>query len=227
MSASGDLEQEAAGHREARPPPGGALRGVRQIEALARPRQAHVGEAALLLHLARVVERPGVREDALLQAADEDDVELEALGGVQRDERDPVAVAGVGILVGHQRRLLEQAVEGVGRVEVAVALHDLAQLEQVGPAVLAVLRAIHEHGPVARFLERRVEELRQAHQAHQAAQPADERVEGAERVARPRRELPGSADGRPDGGPDVAAVGGRERTQRRDRALAEAARRAR
>ena len=117
----GDLEQEATRHREAGAPPGGPLRGVRQVEALAGSRQAHVGEAALLLHLARIVERPCVREDALLEAADEDDLELEALGGVERDERDLVRVAGVGVLVGHEGGLLEEPVEGVRGLQVAVA----------------------------------------------------------------------------------------------------------
>ena len=146
----GDLDEEAAGDRERGPAPGRTARRVREVETLAGARQAHVGEAPLLLHLARIVEGPRMREDALLEPADEDDVELEALGRVQRDERDLVGVAGVGVLVRHEGCLLEQAIEGIGWLEIAVALDDLAQLEQVGPAILAILRSVHEHGPVAR-----------------------------------------------------------------------------
>ena len=151
---------------------------MREVEPLTSARQAHVGQAPLLLHLARVVERPRVREDALLEPADEDDVELQPLGRVQRDERDLVGVTGVGVLVGHQGRLLEQAVERVGRIEVAVAVDHLAQLDEVAPAVLAVLRAVHEHGAIAALLEHRVEQLGQGHQADPGAQPLDERAEG-------------------------------------------------
>ena len=179
---------------------------MRQVETLAGARQAHVGEAALLLHLARVVERTGVREDALLQAADEDDLELEALGGVERDERDLVGVAGVGVLVGHQGRLLQEPVEGIGGLQVAVAIDDLAQLEQVGPAVLAVLGAVHEHGPVARILERQVEQLRQRDQADAAPQALHERTEAAEGLAGPGRQLAGALGCRPEGRPDIAAA---------------------
>ena len=118
-------------------------------------------------------------EDALLQAADEDHIELEALGGMQRDERDRIGIALVGVLVGHEGRLLEQPVERVGRVEVTVAIDHLAQLEQVGPAVLAVLGAVHEHGAIAALLERRVEQLRQRHHADARAQALHDRGEGS------------------------------------------------
>src|SRR5674476_688552 len=71
--------------RTARRAPRGPPRSVREEEALLRPGDPDVGEPALLLQLARVVpialggQRPRVREDALLQAADEDGPELQAL----------------------------------------------------------------------------------------------------------------------------------------------------
>ena len=80
-----------------------------------------VGEPALLLELLLVVERPAVREDALLEPGDEDDRELEALGGVERDQRHRVGVALVRVLVGDERGLLEQAVERVVGRQVVVA----------------------------------------------------------------------------------------------------------
>ena len=186
---------------------------MREVEPLARAREADIREPPLLLHLALVVERAGVREDALLEAGDEDDVELEALGGVERDERDRVGVAGVRVLVGHEGRLLEQAVERVGRLEVAVAADDLAQLEQVGPAVLALLRAVHEHGPVARLLEHRVEQLGERGQRRPAPRSRGERRHRRPRArSRARRgQLARSGHRRAEGGPDVAAACLRQR----------------
>ncbi len=106
---------------------------------MAGPGQSDVREPAFLLHLARVVQGPGMREDAFLEPADEDDIELQAFGGVQRDERDLVRIARVRVLVRHQCCLLEQPVERVAWIKIAIAVDDFTQLEQVGPAILAVL----------------------------------------------------------------------------------------
>src|SRR5207237_580734 len=54
----------------------GALLGTYEVEQLARARDAHIGQAALLFHLSRILERAAVREDAFFQAGDEDDREL-------------------------------------------------------------------------------------------------------------------------------------------------------
>ena len=58
-------------------------------------------------------------EDAVLEAGEEDDGELQALGGVQRHQRDHadvLAVGGVGDLVGvgHQGHPLEEVAEPDG-----------------------------------------------------------------------------------------------------------------
>ncbi len=66
----------------------GAPEGAHEVEAVLGTRDADVGEAALLLHLRRVVEAADVGQQAFLHADDEDDGELEALGGVQRDQCD-------------------------------------------------------------------------------------------------------------------------------------------
>ena len=47
-----------------------------------------------------------MRKDALLHANDEDGRELEALGVVQRHQRDELARVDVGVLVGVERDLL-------------------------------------------------------------------------------------------------------------------------
>ena len=110
-----DLEQEPRRHRRLAHPPRRAPPGVRQEQPPLRAGDADVGEPPLLLELLLVVERPAVREEALLEAGDEHDRELQALRGVERDQRDRVGVALVRVLVGDERGLLEQPVEGVLR----------------------------------------------------------------------------------------------------------------
>ena len=138
----GDLQQEARwdgqlAHAAEHPP-----RGMREVQPSLGPRDPDVGESALLLQLLLVVERSTVREEAFLEAGDEHDRELETLGSVEGDERDRVGLAFVGVLVCDESGLLQEAVEGVLRRQVVVARGDLAQLEQVRPAFLAVLRSV-------------------------------------------------------------------------------------
>ena len=80
---------------------------------------------------------------------------------MQRDQRELVGVGLVGVLVGDERRLLEQPIQRVVGREVVVARRDLAKLEEVRPALLAFLGAVGEHRPVARPFEDVVEELGQ------------------------------------------------------------------
>ena len=168
-----------------------------------------VREPALLLELLLVVERAVVREQALLEARDEHDRELEALRGVERDQRDRVGLALVRVLVGDQRRLLEQPVQRVVRRQVVVAGRHLAQLEQVRPAVLALLGAVGEHRPVAGRLEDLVEQLGERQHADPRPQPAHERGELRDR------------------GPDARAPGPRSARRPRPRSPPTCCRRAR
>ena len=97
-------------------PPGGADDRPRDVEPLLGAGHADVREPALLLELGLVAERPGVREDAVLEAGQEHDRELQALGGVQGHQRDHpgvVALGSVGDLVGvgDQRHPLEEVGE--------------------------------------------------------------------------------------------------------------------
>ena len=192
-----DLEQEPRRHRCLAHPPGRAAPGVRQVEPPLRPGDADVGEPPLLLELLLVVERPAVREEALLEPGDEDDRELEALGRVERDQRDGVGVALVRVLVGDERGLLEQPVERVVGRQVVVAGRHRAQLEQVRPALLAVLGAVGQHRPVAGRLEGLVEQLGQGQHADPRPQPPDEDREVGQGVPRPRREARRARRARP------------------------------
>ena len=155
-----DLEQEPRRHGRLAHPPGRPAPGVRQVQPplgpgdarrtrAGAPPRARFSSSSARLCGKRPSSRPG----------DEDDRELEALGGVERDQRDRVGVALVRILVGDERGLLEQPVERVVGRQVVVAGRDRAQLEQVRPALLAVLGAVGEHRPVAGCLEDLVEQL--------------------------------------------------------------------
>jgi hypothetical protein len=121
---------------------------MRQEESLLGAGDPDIREAPLLLELLLVIERSAVREQSLLEPGDEHDWELEPLRGVERDEGDGIRVALVRILVGNECGLLEQPVEGVVRCQVVVAGRDRAQLEQVRPALLAILGAVGEHGAI-------------------------------------------------------------------------------
>ena len=81
------------------------------------------------------------------------------------------------VLVGDEGRLLEQPVERVLRREVVVAGRDLAQLEEVRPALLALLGPVGEHRPIARALEDVVEQLRERQHADARPEPAQQRDE--------------------------------------------------
>ena len=106
----GQLGEEA--RREAGLAPGEhpAAARVCHPEPLAGPRDADVGEPALLL-LVSLLERARVREDALLAADDEDGVVLQALGVVEGHQRDLGLVALQVVLVGVERDRLQELLE--------------------------------------------------------------------------------------------------------------------
>ena len=95
-----DLRQEPGRRVERRAAVPVPRRGPGQVQPLLRAGDPDVGEPPLLLQLALVGQRPGVREHLLLHAGEEHHGELEALGGVQRHQRHHAAVVlAVGDLV--------------------------------------------------------------------------------------------------------------------------------
>ena len=137
------------------------------FRALARPREADVGEAAFLLQAgaALLVERALVREQAFLPAGQEHGVEFEALGRVQRHDVDGV---GVGALVGvhHQRDVFEET------REVLELLHRADEFLQVLQAAGGVGGAVLlPHLGVAAFVEHDLGQLgvRQRHRVCRAS----------------------------------------------------------
>ena len=100
--------------------------GEIDLGALARARQADMGEAALLLQpgAAALVERALMRKQAFLPAGQEHGVEFQPLGGVQRHDVDRLLALGA-VAVHHQRDVLEEA------GEVLEFLHGAHQLLEV------------------------------------------------------------------------------------------------
>ena len=80
-----------------------AAHRVREVEAIHRARHADVGEAALFFEFVHVGQRAVARENAVLEAGQEDDRELEPLGRVHRHERDERRVGIERVEIAHQR----------------------------------------------------------------------------------------------------------------------------
>ncbi|VWX46794.1 conserved hypothetical protein [Micrococcus sp. 116] len=144
-----DLPEELAGRVELVLAPQRACLGARQEQATAGARQAHVGQTALLRELLLVRHRAGVREHPVLHARQEHHGELEALGGVQRHERDlalllgerlALHVRGRGQLVRvrHERHLLEEVGQGAVRVRRLEGADDGDELAEVVRAGLVL-----------------------------------------------------------------------------------------
>ena len=87
---------------------------VREVEALLGARDGDVGETALLLGVGGSVTGAAVREEPLLEARDEDDGILEALGGVDRHERGRGGRSLERVEVGAKREPLEEGGELLG-----------------------------------------------------------------------------------------------------------------
>ncbi len=112
----GDLVEEPRRRVVRRRTPGRTAHRPGDVEPFAGAGDADVGEASLLLQLGRVAERAQVGEHAVLEPGEEDDGELQPLGGVQRHQRDhAVALVGDRVGVGDERDLLEERLEGAAR----------------------------------------------------------------------------------------------------------------
>ena len=81
-------EARRRGRREAFAAVHAAVDRAGERERLLGAGHADVAEAALLFDLLGIIERTGMREDAFLEAGEEDVIEFEALGGVQREQRE-------------------------------------------------------------------------------------------------------------------------------------------
>src|SRR5918998_69035 len=126
----GYLREEARGHLVLSLAPVRAELGVGEGERLPGAREANVAEPALLLQVL-LVEGARVREGPLLHPHDEDVIELEPLGVVQRHQRDPSALGTERVLVGVERLLLQKALQGGLRIKPFVLPRGVYELLQV------------------------------------------------------------------------------------------------
>ena len=128
-------------------------------QPVARPGDADVGEAAFLLHVVGLAQRPAAREHALLGADEEHDRELQALGRVQRQQDDLVLDLPVGELVGvgDERHLLEELVDAGELVRRPDQLVEVLQPPVRLDGVLGL-----QLGAIAGALEGRLQQLRRA-----------------------------------------------------------------
>src|ERR671911_970025 len=112
-----DLVEEPRRRVVAGRSPGTAHDGPRQVQPLPGPSDADVGQPALFLELARLGERALVWKDAVLEAGEEHDGELQTLRRVQRHQRDDTTVVlalRYVVGVGDEAHLLEECGEHPG-----------------------------------------------------------------------------------------------------------------
>ena len=122
-----------------------ATRGrIGQEQALAGTRDGNVGQATLLLELARVIAAAKVvhvREDTLLHAGHEHRRELQALGGVDGHHGNGMRLAGQGIQVGaqgqplHERRQRLASERAIGALDLVGMYSTRRQLRRCGIGV--------------------------------------------------------------------------------------------
>ena len=166
LVAVGELDRDLVDEAAAQVPVAAAEQRararVREVELALGARDAHVGEPALLLEVARL-DRAHVREHAVLEPDDEHDPELEPLGVVEGHQRDDALVVAQVVLLGEERDLLEELLDRAllgGGVVLARHAHEL--LEVLEPP----LRLDRALGPqrlgVAGLLERLGEQVAHA-----------------------------------------------------------------
>ena len=156
---------------------------VREVHAILRARDPHVGEPALLFDALLVLERSVPGEHTLFHPRHEHDRELQSLHGVHRDERRRglrldvlVDVRDEGDLFEERRQLL------LARIDEEV-LSERPQLEHVAPALLALVGAVLEVRVVSRQIEDLVDERREVALGDLGAQALHEPAERGERLA--------------------------------------------
>ncbi len=166
-----------------------AVDGEGQLGALARARQPDMGEPPLLLEAgpAALVQRPLVREQAVLPAGQEHRVEFQALGRVQRHQRDALGPLGFRGLH-HQRDVLQ---EGGHVRKLLHGAHELLEVLQPPGGVGRLL--LLPHLGVAGFLEDGLCHLGMRVVLHQPRPARKALGERAKRRADPGLELVGLA----------------------------------
>src|SRR5262249_47942166 len=133
----GELVEKPRGHAALPQAADAPVAGEENLHPPPRPGDADVREPALLLEsrAAALVERALVRKQPFLPARQEHRIELEALGRMQRHDRDRIGVrSAVGIH--DERHMLEEA------LQVLELLHGAYELLEIFQATLGVRRTI-------------------------------------------------------------------------------------
>ena len=122
---------------------------------------AHVGQAALLLHQLVVVGRARQREDVFLHARQEHVVEFQTLGRVQRHQRHAAAALIETVRVGHQSDVLQKIRKSALGIEPFEFGHSALQLADVLDAhgVFVALDGL-QRAHIARLVDHEFEEFR-------------------------------------------------------------------
>ncbi len=142
------LEQEWRGHSAQELPSNRAVSRIAQVQIDPGPRDADEEQPAFLFELVTIAVAPLVREQRVLEADDEDMVEFEPLGGVERHQGRPLARRLIGVGIAEQRDLLEVIQQRrLGRLLV-VGGGRIDQFSDVLQRVLTVLA-----GPLERLLQ--------------------------------------------------------------------------
>ena len=88
-----------------------AVFGMNQIQPALGTGDGHIGKAAFLLHIGRVIHAAHAGEKPLLHADCKDGVEFQTLGGMHRHEGD-MLLSRLLVRIGVERILLKEALEG-------------------------------------------------------------------------------------------------------------------
>ena len=139
------------------------------------PGHADVAQPSLFFQPLRLFERPGVGEQPLLQAGQEDDGELQPFGAVQRHQRDAVDLFLPSVEVGDQRQVLQERVQPLLAGDVFKFFGDRHQLPQVlQPAVGFVGAFRLQHRLIPGLHDRRVDQVGGPDARGAVAQPRDQ-----------------------------------------------------
>ena len=84
-----------------------------------------------------------MRQDAIVQADDEDRAELQALGRMQRQQRGGIDVVLNGVLIGDQCDIFKEVIQRAG----GILQRQAAQLLDILPAICAFLRIHRRYRP--------------------------------------------------------------------------------
>ncbi len=125
-------------------------------------------------------------QDTLLHAHNEDHVEFQPLGRVQREQRGCVRSLGQIIHLGNQSNFFQERSQGSLLWQGIVVGGHGAQLHQVGPAIFPLLGAIPNPAFVRRLLQHLIQDLRHGQVSPRLSPTLQRLEENQQLLPRPR-----------------------------------------